>query len=148
MSTEVMLVAQNIARNLGWPVFPCGWNSKTPTHPRSQGGRGFKDATVNPDEIKWLWRRWPGGLIGIATGEVSGIDCLMSILSSTLSHSGGGSLHPSACRQPVPDGLGRSSIPAGFCRPFGSRLRMKLRWFKKNCNKPSPGMSYPGGGAA
>jgi hypothetical protein len=76
MSSEVEQLAQNIARNLGWPVFPCGWNSKTPTRPKSQGGNGFKDATVNPDEIKWLWRRWPGGLIGITTGEVSGIDVL------------------------------------------------------------------------
>ena len=76
MSSEVEQLAQNIARNLGWPVFPCGWNSKTPTRPKSEGGNGFKDATVNPDEIKWLWRRWPGGLIGIATGEASGIDVL------------------------------------------------------------------------
>jgi hypothetical protein len=76
MSFEAEQLAQNIARNLGWPVFPCGWNSKTPTRPKSEGGNGFKDATVNPDEIKWLWRRWPGGLIGIATGEASGIDVL------------------------------------------------------------------------
>jgi Bifunctional DNA primase/polymerase, N-terminal len=75
-STEVMRVAQNIARNLGWPVFPCREDNKVPTRPKSQGGNGFKDATTDPREIAELWRRWPGGLIGIATGEMSGVDVL------------------------------------------------------------------------
>jgi hypothetical protein len=77
MSTsEVAQLAMNLARNLRWPVFPCGWESKAPTRPKSKGGNGFKDATRDPDEIAELWRRWYGGLIGIATGEVSGIDVL------------------------------------------------------------------------
>jgi Bifunctional DNA primase/polymerase, N-terminal len=71
-----MLVAQNIARNLGWPVFPCREDTKAPTRPKSQGGNGFRDATTDPREIAELWHRWPGGLIGVATGEASGIDVL------------------------------------------------------------------------
>ncbi len=73
---EVAQIAQNVARNFGWPVFPCSLDTKAPTRPESQGGHGFKDATTDPAEIAELWRRWPGGLIGIATGEVSGIDVL------------------------------------------------------------------------
>jgi bifunctional DNA primase/polymerase-like protein len=76
VSTEVMLLAQNIARNCGWPAFPCSLANKTPTRPKAEGGNGFKDATTDPREIAELWRRWPGGLIGIATGEASGIDVL------------------------------------------------------------------------
>src|SRR5271168_1150948 len=76
MSADVAQLAQNIARNLGWPVFPCHEDTKAPVRPKSQGGNGFKDATRDPAEIAELWRRWPGGLIGVATGEVSGIDVL------------------------------------------------------------------------
>ena len=73
---EVLLLAQNLARGRGWPVFPCGLETKAPTRPKADGGNGFKDATVDPGEIAWLWRNWPGCLIGIPTGAVSGIDVL------------------------------------------------------------------------
>jgi Bifunctional DNA primase/polymerase, N-terminal len=76
MSADVAQLALNVARNLGWPVFPCGEDTKAPSRPKSQGGNGFKDATRDPAEIAELWRRWPGGLIGIATGKISGIDVL------------------------------------------------------------------------
>jgi Bifunctional DNA primase/polymerase, N-terminal len=49
---------------------------KVPTRPKSQGGNGFHDATDNPKEIRELWRRWPGELIGVPTGEASGFDAL------------------------------------------------------------------------
>jgi hypothetical protein len=45
--------------------------SKAPACPH-----GFKDASRDPDEIERLWRRYPGPLIGIATGAVSGVDAL------------------------------------------------------------------------
>jgi Bifunctional DNA primase/polymerase, N-terminal len=73
---EVVVIAQNLARNCGWPVFPCGLKTKAPTRPGAEGGCGFKDASTVPDEIEWLWSNWPGELIGIATGAVSGIDVL------------------------------------------------------------------------
>jgi hypothetical protein len=55
----------------GLPVFPlCA--GKTP-HVKS---RGFHDATTDPDAIRDLFRRYRGSLIGMATGEMSGIDAL------------------------------------------------------------------------
>lgn len=72
---EACYVAQNIARNCGWAVFPCR-EDKSPARPKRQGGEGYKDATTDPECIAELWRRWPGPLIGIATGAVSGIDVL------------------------------------------------------------------------
>jgi hypothetical protein len=65
MLTEALdLAAQNI------PVFPCAL-SKRPTTPD-----GYKNAAVDPDEIRRLWRDHPGDLIGVTTGKVSGFDVL------------------------------------------------------------------------
>ena len=52
----------------GWPVFPCREGHKLPAIPKTEGGRGFKDATVDPERIKDWWWRWPRANIGIATG--------------------------------------------------------------------------------
>ena len=68
---EAARIAVNIARNLNAAVFPCG-ATKMPTRPKSEGGNGYKDASSDPDCIAWLWRHWPGELIGLATGAVSG----------------------------------------------------------------------------
>ncbi len=73
---EAARLAQNIARNLGWPVFPCAWETKRPTRPKADGGTGYKDATTDPDGIAELWRRWPGALIGVPCGPLSGISVL------------------------------------------------------------------------
>ena len=54
----------------GLPCFPCGI-SKKPTTPR-----GFKDATCDPDALYELWKKHPGPLVGIPTGEISGLDVL------------------------------------------------------------------------
>lgn len=69
---DVCRLAQNLARNCGYAVFPVS-ESKRPTRPKSEGGTGCKDASSDPDFIAWMWDRWPGPLIGIATGEASGI---------------------------------------------------------------------------
>jgi Bifunctional DNA primase/polymerase, N-terminal len=53
----------------GIPVFPCAAN-KCPTTPS-----GFKDASTEPDEIRRLWRVYPG-LVGVPTGKGSGFDAL------------------------------------------------------------------------
>jgi hypothetical protein len=71
MSTEEMaLIAQNLARNCGFCVFPV-LEDKRPATPH-----GFHDASKDPDVIPELWIRYPGPLIGIATGEKSGVDVL------------------------------------------------------------------------
>jgi hypothetical protein len=67
---EVALLAANLARNCRWRVFPCR-NDKRPACPH-----GFNDASDHPATIADLWRRFPAPLIGIATGEASGIDVL------------------------------------------------------------------------
>lgn len=67
---EVCQLAQNLAGNNGWPVFPLGEDKK----PRTP--HGFKDATSDPERIGWLWRMYPGSLIGMPTGKPSGFSVL------------------------------------------------------------------------
>ncbi len=47
----------------GWPVFPCQPGSKQPAT-----RHGFLDATTDPEQIAWWWRREPGANLAIATG--------------------------------------------------------------------------------
>jgi hypothetical protein len=63
----------------GIPCFPCRTN-KRPTTPR-----GFKDATRDSDILRLLWRDYPGPLIGVPTGEFSG----MAVLDIDPGHGGG-----------------------------------------------------------
>lgn len=72
---ELIQTAHNIARNTGWPVFPCASN-KAPAIPKSEGGRGFLDASTDPDEIARMFSRRNAALIGIPTGPASGLDVL------------------------------------------------------------------------
>jgi hypothetical protein len=52
----------------GLPVFPCA-STKKPTAPH-----GFLDATADFPGVIELWRLYPGELIGVPTGAVSGLD--------------------------------------------------------------------------
>ena len=49
------------------PCFPCGFD-KRPLTPR-----GFKDASSDAETVEALWRHYPGPLIGVPTGESSGL---------------------------------------------------------------------------
>jgi hypothetical protein len=51
----------------GWPVFPCN-RDKTPATKH-----GFKDATLDADQIKTWWRENAEYSIGLPTGNVSGV---------------------------------------------------------------------------
>jgi Bifunctional DNA primase/polymerase, N-terminal len=64
---EACRLAINLARCAGYAVFPCR-PDKSPACPH-----GFRDASRDPAAILQLWHRWPGELIGIATGAVSGV---------------------------------------------------------------------------
>lgn len=67
---EIAQLAQNVARNCGYAVFPCRENKAPATE------HGFLDATSDPEAVPGLWRRFPGPLVGVATGEASGISVL------------------------------------------------------------------------
>jgi hypothetical protein len=67
---EVAALAKNLAWNCGYAVFPCR-NDESPATPN-----GFKNASRDADAINALWHRYPGPLIGVATGEASGIAVL------------------------------------------------------------------------
>jgi hypothetical protein len=54
----------------GRKCFPCGVN-KRPATPH-----GFHDAATDPAVVRQLWRQWPGPLVGVSTGEASGVDAL------------------------------------------------------------------------
>jgi hypothetical protein len=47
----------------GWPVFPCQPGGKVPAT-----RHGFRDATTDPDQIRYWWQRQPDANVAIATG--------------------------------------------------------------------------------
>jgi hypothetical protein len=62
---------------LGKPIFPC---KNTPdneeTHKAPLTKHGFKDATTDAAQIQRWWKKWPDALIGMPTGDASGIAVL------------------------------------------------------------------------
>jgi hypothetical protein len=75
LTSELITLALNLARNAGYAVFPCGANKK-PAIPKIDGGNGFLDATTEPDTIRRLFAHPNAALIGVATGAASGISVL------------------------------------------------------------------------
>ena len=67
MSATTALTKALKLADWGLPVFPCA-ASKRPTCPH-----GFKEATRRPEEVRVLWRDYPGPLIGVPTGVATGI---------------------------------------------------------------------------
>jgi len=54
-----------------WPVFPCQWGGLGRKRPLIAGG--FREASTDRGQIERWWRRWPEALIGLATGQTSGV---------------------------------------------------------------------------
>jgi Bifunctional DNA primase/polymerase, N-terminal len=54
----------------GKPVFPV-LDNKVPATPHS-----FKEASADSAAVRELWRKYPGPLVGVPTGEVTGFDVL------------------------------------------------------------------------
>lgn len=52
----------------GLPVFPCDAGSKRPLTKH-----GFTDASIDPATIADWWKRWPVAMIGMPTGQPSGV---------------------------------------------------------------------------
>ncbi len=69
---EFFVAALDYAKR-GWQVFPCRAGGKEPAISRSDGGRGHKDATWDPEQIRAWWAAHPDRNIGIRTGAVSGL---------------------------------------------------------------------------
>jgi hypothetical protein len=57
----------------GWKVFPLQVGGKFPLIPKSEGGRGFLDATTDETTIRAWWEREPQANVGIATGPDSNL---------------------------------------------------------------------------
>ncbi|MHB1808106.1 MAG: bifunctional DNA primase/polymerase [Solirubrobacteraceae bacterium] len=53
----------------GLAVFPC-----VPAAKRPLTDHGFRDASVDPQQVAAWWRRWPEANIGLATGRPDGFD--------------------------------------------------------------------------
>jgi hypothetical protein len=74
--SEVTQLAKNIAFNCGYHVFPCESEKKRPAISKREGGNGFHDATTDPDKITRLFSHPSAALIGLRTGETSGVSVL------------------------------------------------------------------------
>lgn len=59
----------------GLPVFACAAD-KRPAWSKAEGGNGFHDASTDADDVQRLFSHRRAALIGVPTGEASGIDAL------------------------------------------------------------------------
>ena len=67
MSKPLMEFALDYARR-GWHVFPCKPSNKAPYI-----AGGLNSATTDPDVIRDWWDQWPHAMIGVRTGQASGV---------------------------------------------------------------------------
>jgi hypothetical protein len=60
-------VERIVAFSKKYPVFPCAQDKR----PRTK--RGFHDASQDPAQVRDWWTRWPDSLVGVPTGQTTGI---------------------------------------------------------------------------
>jgi hypothetical protein len=71
LTIESALAAARTLAGMGYAVFPCRPDKRPATR------RGFKEAVKDhPEAVAELWGRCPGELVGVATGEMSGVAVL------------------------------------------------------------------------
>jgi hypothetical protein len=72
MTAAGALAAACTLGGMGYACFPCRQN-KMPAIPKADGGNGYKDGTTDREAIQAMWARYPGELVGVATGTMSGM---------------------------------------------------------------------------
>ena len=97
----------------GHAVFPCRAD-KAPCSPR-----GFYDASRDPEAVAALWRRHPGKLVGVVTGEASGIAVL------DLDAGSGGGAWFEAYRGMLPRTRAHRTRSGGLHLVFGHRAGLR-----------------------
>src|SRR5690242_20941646 len=60
----------------GWAVFPCRWDGGPRLRKTPLTRNGCKDASRDPTMVRQWWARFPAALIGLATGQASGLAIL------------------------------------------------------------------------
>src|SRR5262245_26710615 len=65
---SILDTALHYALVLRVPVFPCNPDDKRPLTLH-----GFKDASRDEAQVRAWWTRFPDAMIGIPTGEISGV---------------------------------------------------------------------------
>jgi hypothetical protein len=75
MSKFLDIALEHAAR--GWYVFPLKPRDKYPVISKKDGGNGYKDATLDIEQIKAWWAKYPNANVGIACGasDLFVVDC-------------------------------------------------------------------------
>lgn len=118
-------------RTLRWPVFPLKPNGKKPLTQH-----GFKDATLDPEQVTKWWTRWPDANIGVPTGHRENGGCGYDVLDidgreglATLVQIKHGECQPGCCAEE-------------FCPATGSLPTIVARAFTPGDGKRAPGRHY------
>ncbi len=69
--SQVLLQAALDYAARGIPVFPCAPSGQNAKRPLVKNG--FKDATTDAGQIRAWWAKWPDAMIGMPTGQTSGM---------------------------------------------------------------------------
>jgi hypothetical protein len=98
--------------DLNLPVFPClakPQGTKVAKAPHTP--KGFHDATIDKEQILAWWNNWPDALVGLPTGETTGLSVLDGDINRDTGKAVGeekilkiGLTHPKAVRIRTPSG--------------------------------------------